>query len=501
MLLSKILKNVDLYDTDIPRVNVEKITAKLEFVDKNTLFILLKKEKNDIEKIIKSLTKSEPAAIVTEAELVLNETIPVIRVKNARKAYAMATYNLFEIDKHSTEFYAITGTNGKTSTATMLYKIFKDARIKSGFIGTGKIIIDGELVSDEFYSMTTPDPEELYPTIKRMQDAGCRKIVMEVSSHSLYLYKTLPLRFKCSAFTNLSAEHLDFHKNIESYYKAKFSIFNQSENGIFNMDDEYSKRAMLESCDNGNINVYSVGVKNSAEAMAKEVSYRGLNGSSYIYEDERNLFKTELSLCGEYNVSNSLIAIKCALISGIRPQIIQESLSSLKSIDGRMELVINEPTVIIDYAHTPLALQKVLFFIKKLKKEGQNIITVFGCGGERDTEKRPKMANISEKFSDYSIITSDNSRGESTEKIINEIIVGFSKKAKYKVIEDRKSAIKEAILKANENDVVLIVGKGHERYYIDQNGYHRFDERAIIFEAQSERLMFYENKNRKNANT
>ncbi len=491
MLLSKILKNVDVCNKSVPEIDIEKVTVKVEHIEKNTLFLLLKGIKFNKEKIIIDILKTNPAAIVTDSDFDLKTTVPIIRVKNLRKAYAVAAYNLSEIDERSSDFYAITGTNGKTTTATMLYKIFTDANIKSGFIGTGKIIIDDNLVSADEYSMTTPDPEVLYPVIKRMQDIGCKKIVMEVSSHSLALYKVSPLFFKYSVFTNLSAEHLDFHKNLEEYYKSKLSLFYQSENGIFNLDDPYSKKAMLDVGEK--INTYSIGIKSDAEAMAKDVYYKGLEGSSYLYREAEQIFKISLSLCGEYNVSNSLLAVKCALLSGISPHRISASLSSIKSIDGRMERVLNTPTVIIDYAHTPVALEKTLFFVKSLKKQGQNIITVFGCGGERDIKKRPKMANISERFSDYSIVTTDNSRGESKKKILAEIISGFSVNANFEIIEDRKSAIRKAVLMAKETDVVLIIGKGHERYNIDENGYHPFDERRIISEAQNERQRFNEN--------
>ena len=234
------------------------------------------------------------------------------------------------------------------------------------------------------------------------------------------------------------------------------------------------------------IETYSVAIKNCADAMAKDIWFNAFKSTSYIYREKKRIFKITLFSVGEHNISNSLLAIKCALIENISHDIIQESFFKEKTIDGRFEIVCKSPTVIIDYAHTCAAFENVIKFIKAMKNIEQNIITVFGCGGERDKSKRPKMARISEMYSDFSIITSDNSRSENLDDIISEIELGFSKNAKYTIIKNRKKAIEYSIRKARGNDIVLIIGKGHEKYTIDAEGYHRFDERDIISQTVKE---------------
>lgn len=484
MLISEILNGIE-YKSIINDIDIKKVTSRLNLIEENTLFVFIIGIKFDTRKIIKDIISKKPSVIVTDVDLPEIQTIDVIKVSNVRYAYSLMMWNFCKIERYKSKFYAVTGTNGKTTTATMLYNIFSYAKIKCGFIGTGKIIIDGVLVSDENYSMTTPDPELLYPVIKQMQEYGCEKIIMEISSHSLYLYKVAPIIFECSMFTNLSEEHMDFHKTIEEYYTAKLSLFYQSKLGIFNVDDEYAKRAM---CDlKLSTECHSVGIKNDADSMAKDIIFNSFSGTSYIYREKEKLFKIELFQGGIYNVSNSLLAIKCALLSGITPTEIKESFKALKCIDGRLEMINENPTVIIDYAHTVFAAESVLKFINSSKKQGQKLITVFGCGGERDSAMRPKFAAISEKYSDISVVTSDNSRNENTEKIINEIVSGFSKNASFEVIKNRKEAIRRAISLAGDFDIVAIIGKGHERYNIDFDGYHKFDEKEIVRNALSER--------------
>lgn len=500
MLLSDVLKGIKCDCSEIPEMDVENITAKANLIKEKTLFVLYKSINRNNDTRIEELLKMRPCAILTDINIDIKTSIPIIYTKNARMAYSYAMYNFCKINPKSLSFYAVTGSCGKTTTATILYSIFRKANFKCGFIGTGKILINDSIETDKYYSMTTPDPELLYPLIQKMQSLGCEKIVMEVSSHALALHKVAPIKFECSIFTNLSSEHLDFHGSIEEYYKTKLSIFSQSKKAIFNLDDAYSRRAFLEIGES--LERYSVGVKNDADAVAKEIVFEGIEGSSYIYRERNLLFKIKLNLGGEYNISNSLLAIKCALLSGIEAKTIKEALQQITGIDGRLEKVCNTPSVIIDYAHTDNALENVLKFIKANKKSEQKLISVFGCGGERDKEKRPRMAKISEENADFTLVTSDNSRGENSREILKEIEKGFKKSYSYSVIENRAEAIREAILKSRDCDIILIIGKGHERYNIDSLGYHSFDEREIIKKALEERKIIQnENKNRNTANT
>ena len=485
MKLSKLLFGVDLLDNYIPDTEIDRVTAKVDLIDEDTLFILFDAIRYDTKKVIDSVFSKNPRVVITDLILDPPSSLTVIRVKDARRAYAQICYNFCEIDERLLKFFAVTGTCGKTTTATMLYNLFTEAKIKCGFIGTGKILIGEKKASDLFYSMTTPDPELLYPMIKKMQNEGCQNIVMEVSSHALSLRKVAPIRFECSLFTNLSDEHMDFHKDKEEYFHTKLSLFSQSNRAIFNLDDEYGKRGFLAL--QNNIECYGVAIKSDADAVAGDIWYKGFKSTAYTYKENERAFKVKLSCVGEYNISNSLLAIKCALTEGVPEKVIREALALGKKIEGRFETISKKPQVIIDYAHTEAAMKSILSFIKSTRQDGQRIITVFGCGGERDKEKRPKMAMISEIYSDFSIVTSDNSRKERPADIISDIEAGFIDKAKYTVIENREDAIRFSVAIARESDIVVIIGKGHERYNIDSEGYHNFDERSIILNAVKER--------------
>lgn len=474
------------YTSEHPIKNIEisSISTSPNDIDSKTLFVIIKSINFNVNKIINYVVAKKPAAIVCNKDFDIESiNIPILKTDDTRRLLPFLYSRFYRIDYSKTVFIAVTGTNGKTSTATMLYHILKESGLKAGFIGTGKIIIDDAQINDENYSMTTPDPSLLYSVIKKMEVCGCYAVVMEVSSHALHFDKVAPIPFKISVFTNLSAEHMDFHNDMETYYQTKLKLFLQSEIGIFNVDDPYSKRAFNES----SCLKKSIGIINNADVSAKDVRQNGINGSEYIFYEANRLFKVEIKIGGAYNIYNSMLAIKAALELGIKPYAAKEALSSLNSIDGRLEKVSEKPMVIIDYAHTQEALLNVLKFINSIKTIGQNLIVLFGCGGERDKTKRPKMAEIAEKNSDFVIITTDNSRNESAVNILKDIVKGFSNKKIYKVISSRKDAIEYAIVNADASDIILIAGKGHERYNIDKNGYHIFDERDIIKNALKKR--------------
>lgn len=465
-------------------IEIDSIATWADDIRPRTLFVIIKSIKFDVNKIINYILSKKPSVIVCEEDVPINsEDIPILRVDNTRRILPYLYSRFYDIDYKKMRFTAITGTNGKTSTATMLAHILTYSGRKVGFIGTGKIISDKKTLCDSKYSMTTPDPQTLYSAIKKMQDDGCDTVVMEVSSHALHFDKVLPIPFEVSLFTNLSHEHLDFHGDMESYYKTKRKLFLQTKTGVFNMDDPYSKRC-FEECASGK---YGIGIINDGDAVARDVLMHGLSGSEYIYRDESRELRVNLCVGGAYNIYNSMLAISASIIMGVNPCVITKAISHLKHIEGRLEKIEDDITVIIDYAHTEEALCNVLKTLKSAKNQGQKLITVFGCGGERDREKRPRMAKIAEQYSDFIIVTTDNSRTESVADILTDILVGFTETKKRKVITSRKNAIRNAILTANQGDFVAVIGKGHERYNIDKNGYHDFDEREIIKEALNER--------------
>ena len=486
MYLTDILGGIEYEcDADLQGIEIDSVTSDKNKIDGRTLFVLVKGIKFDTGTIIDYIIARGPVAIVCDSDRDIECDIPLIKLKDARRALACLCSNFYGVDYSATRFIGVTGTNGKTTTATMIYEIMKHAGYRCGFIGTGKIEFMGRCLSDKVYSMTTPDPELLYKSIREMQNGGCEVIVMEVSSHALALGKVAPIPFSHSVFTNLSPEHLDFHKDMEEYYRTKLSLFEQSRNGIFNADDEYSSRAMRECADG--CQRMSVGILWDADAMARDPILYDLAGSSYIYREAGLIFKVKLTPPGYYNIYNSLLALKCAILFGVRPCVAKEAINGMVGVDGRLEVIHDDVTVIIDYAHTEKAFENVLKTVNTAKRMRQRVITVFGCGGDRDKSKRPKMAAIAEKMSDLVIVTQDNPRTESESAIISDILEGFTVPEKRRVISSRKNAITNAIVNADDGDIIVVLGKGHERYNIDARGYHDYDERLVIKDALEKR--------------
>ena len=414
----------------------------------------------------------------------------VFKYESARSLLAYACFRESEINLSRTKFIGITGTNGKSSTATLIKEILSYSGIRVGFIGTGRIECNGTVISDSNYSMTTPDPWILYPAIRKMQDAECGVIVMEVSSHSLALDKLAPISFEYGIFTNLSSEHIDFHKSINEYFEAKLKLFKKCNNAFFNLDDYYGRVAYKDF----KKRKVGVGILWQGDVWATGIQNHGFDGTEYMYRERTFLFKMRLSLAGIHNIYNSLFAAAVCIDMGIKPCDVKQALSAVALLPGRFEIIRNNVTVIIDYAHTPAAFEALLKEIRRAKLPSERLWTVFGCGGERDREKRPRFANVAEALADEIIITEDNTRSEPAEQIISDITRGF-KTARYEVIRNRTEAIKRAIINADDGDIIAIVGKGSEKYNIDSEGYHAFDERALIDEALLCRSVeSYENK-------
>ena len=468
-----------------------RIESDTSAVDENSIFFCYRSVRAEAPYKLPEFQNNKPYAIVCEWDANSEQTdIPLIKVKNVRSALAHSYSRDCGINYSSMKIIGVTGTNGKTSTAEMIFRILRENGNSVGFIGTGIIKINDTVLTDIYYSMTTPDPLLLYPALKKMQDEECSYVVMEVSSHSIALSKIAPIHFECCAFTNLSAEHTDFHKDMEDYYQTKLSLFNNSKKGVFNLDDEYSRRAYNEvTCAK-----YSVGVVRRGDGYIIDFCSHGLGGSSYFYKDDALIFKTRLKLAGAYNVYNALIATKCALTLGVRACTVKKALENIVSLRGRFEVIEDEIKVVIDYAHTPMAFENLIKSLNSAKTMGQKLILVFGCGGNRDSTKREVMGKIAEENADFIILTEDNSRDENTDNIISDISRGIDKKEVYTVIKNREEAIRYAIDYAKTNDIVAVVGKGHEQYIIDNSGRHPFDEKGIINDALAGRRKNNENK-------
>ena len=463
---------------------IESVTTKPNEITNSSLFIFLRSEFFNVEGIADYVIAKSPLVILADNELnISSDRIKILRCNNTRNLLPFIYSRFYGINYDRLKFCAVTGTNGKTTTATMIHRILRKSSMNAGFIGTGKILINEEKITDENYSMTTPDPDILYKSIKRMEDAECKIIVMEVSSHALYYNKVSPIDFDVSIFTNLSPEHLDFHKDMDEYFRTKLKLFSKTKCGIFNLDDGYGRLA-YEAMVGKKI---SFATTSTADVTAYKIDEISLSKTKFKYHGDGKKIDVKLKLGGRYNACNAALAICAAKLLGIDESLACKAIEEIEYIDGRLEIIKDKITVIIDYAHTHTALENVLKTIISYKNAEQRLFTVFGCGGNRDRYKRPKMAAVAEKYSDFVIVTADNSRSEPLENIIADILQGFKSTEKRIVITSRSAAIEHAILSAKDGDLIAIIGKGHERYNIDENGYSSFDERDIVKKAITKR--------------
>ena len=448
---------------------------------KDSLLFITDKVSGNNETIDINKLNIRPAAIViSKARKVSDEKIPIIRAKSVRAALSFALSNFCGIDYDKIKIIGVTGTNGKTTTATLIYEMLRISGYKVGFIGTGRIISDGIVLSADTYSMTTPDPMVLYPTLEKMIDKGCKFVVMEVSSHALALDKTAPIKFEYGIFTNLGNDHLDFHQSKDEYFKTKLKLFSSVKVGLFNIDDEYSMMASnISQCKKR-----TFGIINEADAYATEIDISDIKKTVFFYRENGIIFKVESHIGGAFNVYNILAALKCVIDLGIKPCIAKNAISKIHGIEGRMEITDGPVRIIIDYAHTPEAFYNSLKTIKQSVNSKQRLVLVFGCGGDRDKGKRHIFGKIADEFADTIIITEDNPRSENSENIANDILSGIEKKS-AKIIHEREKAIRYAFAVANHGDVIALIGKGHERYTAKGGKLIYFDERKIAAEEMS----------------
>lgn len=422
-----------------------------------------------------------------------------IYVENTRQAAALLYNAWYGRPTEGMTLVAVTGTNGKTSVSFILKRIFEVAGYRAGLIGTVRCCVGDKEVSvrtgDPLANMTTPDPAELFAILSEMRDEGAEFVFIEATSHALALSKLDALRFDTAIFTNLTRDHLDFHGNMEEYFRAKAKLFSLSRKAVINLDDEYAKRFIdaANCCE-----TYTVSTKSKADFFAENIRLLGADGSEYRICHGGELTDMRVRLVGGFSVFNTLIASAVAILYGIPSETVVAAVSGLTGIDGRMEKVDigdgNDLSVFIDYAHTPDALENLLRSARGMRRSGQRIVVLFGCGGDRDRGKRREMAHIASRLADFVIVTSDNSRSEPPERIISDILRGIDKEKEFIVISDRAEAIEYAICNSRRGDIILLAGKGHERYEIDSEGRREFDEREIARRAY---LRFTRMKNRR----
>jgi UDP-N-acetylmuramoyl-L-alanyl-D-glutamate--2,6-diaminopimelate ligase len=368
----------------------------------------------------------------------------------------------------------ITGTNGKTTTSYFIKNIFETSGYKVGLTGTITNLIGKDVVESK---LTTPESNDLNQMLRQMYDAGCEVAVMEVSSHSLALKRVQGLHYSFAVFTNITPEHLDFHKDFQNYLETKKILFDElptSSSAIYNSDDVHSAD-IVKDCASLR---YSFG--NSINSVFKVTDINSdLSGTSFTITYEEKNYSIKTSLIGDFNAFNAAAAFAVGKLAGLKDKLIIEGISTTPQVPGRFEVLSNGTRkVIIDYSHTPDSLEKALMVIRNITERKNPVYTVFGCGGNRDKLKRPVMGKIATELSDEVIVTSDNPRNENPGVIIEEIKSGITKN-NYRIIEDREAAIEEAIKKSGKNSVILIAGKGHEDYQEIQGIRKHFSDREI----------------------
>lgn len=488
-LIAKIPKPVEVKITD-----ENKVCSSLEYdsrkVKKDSIFVAVKGIEVDGHNYINDSIKKGASVIVVDqsrkkdfADLPA-QNVSIIVVEDSRFALSYFSAAFYDFVTKKVPVIGVTGTNGKTSITYMLEAIFKQAGLNPGVIGT----IDYRWNDVKIPAPnTTPESKDLHEIMYNMHNDGVNVIVMEVSSHGLGLGRVDNVEFKAAAFTNLTRDHLDFHKTFDEYFSAKKVLFHLLENSehkerfaVINIDDEYGEE-LLKYCSDFTYKSFSYAKDKKANyKISNENIINTIDGISYFVETDSNKYKLDLHLSGKFNLYNSITAFAVAEQMKINTNDIVKALTSIQTIPGRFDRIKTKLgfSVIVDYAHTDDALVKLLSSVKELN--AKKIITVFGCGGERDNSKRPLMGKAAIEYSDFVIITSDNPRKEDPEKIVADIENGIAEhKSKYHVEIDREKAIKEAINKATESDIVVIAGKGHENYQVLGKEKIHFDDNEI----------------------
>ncbi len=409
-----------------------------------------------------------------------DSTLPHIIVENTREAMFFISAKWFDNPEKKMRFVGITGTNGKTSTAYYIKNILDSLGKTTGLIGTVANIIGNTVLPS---CATTPEPYSLMQLLNQMYLAGVEYVVMEVSSHSLDQKRVCGIHFDVAVFTNLTQDHLDYHKTMENYKAAKAKLFENASFAVLNIDDEMGKQ--LSNTLEINKFTYSK-IFNQADLVAKDVKIRP-SGVRFITVTKGGLARVNVASPGGFTVLNALAAIGAVLALGITFDDIMPHIENIAGVEGRAQIISGDRpfTVMIDYAHTPDGLDNILSSISSYAKG--RVITLFGCGGDRDKTKRAIMGESAAKQSDFLIVTSDNPRTEQPLAIIDDIMVGVKKHhTPYIIIENRRDAIKYAIENAKADDIILLAGKGHEKYQITNDGKIDFDEQAIALEYMKE---------------
>ena len=474
MKLRELWKDITVLETNAdPELEISHVAYDSRKVSPGSLFAAISGFASDGNRFIPMAMEKGAAVVLTAKKP--EQDVPYVLVENDRLALALVSANFFGHPAKSMTMVGITGTNGKTSVTLLLKQVLETCLgAKVGLIGTMANMIGQESIPTE---RTTPESYELQALFARMRDAGCTHVVMEVSSHALSLERVGGIRFDVAAFTNLTEDHLDFHKTMDAYCDAKAELFRRCDRAVINVDDPYARRMReAASCP-----VLTTSVHGRADLSAEDVALHS-DSIAFTAVSQGERAQVKLPIPGRFTVYNALTVLGIALELGIPLGEAAGALADARGVKGRVEVV---PTpgmpysVLIDYAHSPDGLENVLTSVRDFCKG--RLISVFGCGGDRDPIKRPIMGRIGVEKADFAIITSDNPRTEEPMAIIRDILAGINEDmGEYIVIEDRRKAIRYAMDIAKKDDIIVLAGKGHETYQEVDGVKHHLDEREEV---------------------
>lgn len=485
--LTEILSGVETITPFPPSAEIRQIVCDSRKVKSDAIFFALRGAKENGQAFIADAIQRGAVAVVSDEPVttVVPPGVIAIQVREARKALAIASANFYDHPSNTLHLVAVTGTNGKTTTTSVIDAIIKASKSKTGLFGT----IAYETPSGKYPAPnTTPESVDLQRFVAEIRDAGGKFTVLEASSHSLTMDRLWGLHFAAAVFTNLTREHMDYHKTFEDYFAAKKTLFTGTGAGapdtaIINIDDDYGKKLLGLAK-----KTVTYGLESGADITTKRFQLT-FSGLGFTAQTPNGKIQITSSLVGRINVYNILAAIGAAQALGLSNEIIETGIRNLESVSGRFQRIDQgQPyLVIVDYAHTDDALESLIRTARELNPKGR-IITLFGCGGSKDRTKRPVMGEVTGRLSDLTILSSDNPRQEDPLKIISDIIVGVQKTSgKYVIEPDRERAVGLAMDEARAGDIVLVAGKGHENYQILADRTLDFDDREVARRALIQR--------------
>lgn len=457
-------------------IEVKDVQIDSRRISAGSLFVAVRGEKSDGHNFINAAIEKGAAVIICEempAEK--NEAVTYVQVNDTHEAVAYMAHNFYDAPSEALTLVGVTGTNGKTTIATLLFKLFSQLGYTCGLISTVQNQIGDEIIPS---THTTPDAVSVNALLKQMADAGCRYAFMECSSHAIHQHRITGLHFKGAIFSNITHDHLDYHKTFDEYIRVKKKFFDDLQGDAFALSNTDEKRGpvMLQ---NTKAKKLYYGLKAAADFKGK-ILENALTGLHMMVNDHEVHFR----LIGEFNAYNLLAVYGAAMALNQRSDEVLQVLSNTTGAEGRFDYIISRKNIIgiIDYAHTPDALENVLGTIKKLRSGNEQVITVVGCGGDRDKTKRPIMAQIAAQMSDRAIFTSDNPRSEDPQAILRDMEAGLDSAGRRKSlsIADRQEAIKAAVSFAQGNDIILVAGKGHEKYQVIKDEQLHFDDKEVL---------------------